>query len=507
MIFYFLNLIFCLNSYSFSVAISSIPNNLSPFFATDANSQNINRLVHRSLTDFNDQMKFECILCTSFVQEARKEQYIIKFTLKKGQKFWDGSELKAIDVKNSHLYFTETQKIKSIFRFAFSKIVEVRILNDYELELVYDKFSPDHLSNLSLLKIIKIKNFDQLKKVALKDIIGSGIYQLAQVSSLEILLTPSEKVSTRPDISFQIVRDETTLVLKLINAEVDLAVANISPRKIDWLKKNMQQKLKFFDKIGTNYNYIGINHKKGFLKDQRVRHALSLLIPRKKILKYKLKGMGVLANGIFSAAFKGLYNPHAQIDTYNPQAAISLLKAAGLKINADHQLVKDGVQMELDWKVSSNKSSLEIVKVIALEFENVGIKVNIIVQEWGAFMKSVKRGMFDLFIGRWIGFTGGDMLNYVFHSESIPPKGANRGFYKNTEVDQYIAQGMKEIQRDKRNMLFRKALSLILGDYAYINLWHPQVVWPANNCLKMVRPFPNGSFTPMLSIEDHCGKR
>src|SRR5690606_24608621 len=73
------------------VALGSVPNNLHPYYATDANSQDINRLVHLSLIDVNARMQTICRACESFeeVITAGGEQEII-FKLKKQLKYQDG---------------------------------------------------------------------------------------------------------------------------------------------------------------------------------------------------------------------------------------------------------------------------------------------------------------------------------------------------------------------------------------------------------------------------------
>ena len=53
--------------------------------------------------------------------------------------FWDGEEVDANDVEKSWKYFTDKKNIKSIFRFAFSKIEKVIVHNRYKVELVYQK--------------------------------------------------------------------------------------------------------------------------------------------------------------------------------------------------------------------------------------------------------------------------------------------------------------------------------------------------------------------------------
>ncbi len=105
-------------SHTMVIALSSNPNNLDPFFSTDGNSQNINRILHTSLVDFNKEMKFECVLCNSFSENFENGRHEITFLLKENVRFWDGSEVTANDVENSVKYFQD-EKINSIFRNPF----------------------------------------------------------------------------------------------------------------------------------------------------------------------------------------------------------------------------------------------------------------------------------------------------------------------------------------------------------------------------------------------------
>ncbi len=77
-----------------NIAISAAPNNLNPFFSTDANSQNINRLVHKSLIDFNQKMQFECKACRTYSESMVGSKQVLKFSLREdlflatGLQYW-----------------------------------------------------------------------------------------------------------------------------------------------------------------------------------------------------------------------------------------------------------------------------------------------------------------------------------------------------------------------------------------------------------------------------------
>ncbi|WP_372655785.1 ABC transporter substrate-binding protein [Halobacteriovorax sp.] len=485
---------------SIKMAISSAPSNLSPFYATDANSQNINRLVHITLTDFSKEMSFICRFCESYKERMEGKKHIISFDLRKDVKFWDGELVSAKDVYNSWKYFTDKEVIKSKFGFGLSRIKNVNVINKSQVELIYDEYNPDNLSDLALLKIVKIQKDKIVPNISFKDIVGAGPYKIKSESELEVVLSPIKKGSL--DLIFKVVKDETTLALKLINKEIDLSLASISPRKLFWLKENVKG-IDFHNVEGTNLIYMGVNHKNEFLKNLNVRKAISLLIPREQIIKYKLKGTATPASSFFSEAFTSMYIKNG-FDKYNPKESERLFKESGFSKDEEGTWVKDGRKLSLIFRVSNNKNTIETVETIKDFLKKGGVDVTVSVQEWGTFYRNLKQGNFDLIIGQWVGFTGPAILRFVFHSESVPPNGANRGNFINKMFDKYIDQATVEQDEKKRNNYYKQALEISNREYSYINLWHPNIVWIGRSCIKNIDVQPNGSFLPLLEMVNDC---
>lgn len=503
---YIFLLVFSLNVFALDkvrIAISSAPSNLVPFYSTDSNSQNINRLTHISLLDFDANMEYQCIACQAYVEKFSADQHIISFKLRNDLKFTDGTPVTVRDVENSIKYFSKDEKINSTFKSSFDHLIKVNVKNNDEIELVYDEYSAENLGNLSLIKILKIKPNAILDHLKPEDLIGAGKYQIAKIEPLEIELSSLDK--NRPDLEFKVVKDETTLALKIINNEIDLSVASISPRKLNWLKENSSQ-IKTIERPSGNYLFLAMNQETEFFKNVEIRKAISMLIPREDLLKYKLKNTAVLSNGMFSPAFKSMYSSR-KIDEFNPTKADEIFKANGFIKNKQGFYSKNNQVINLDWKVSNNKSSIEMVEVLKDIFKKAGLKVTISIQEWGTFMASFKAGKFDLIMSQWVGFSGPDMLRFVYHSENTPPKGGNRIRYKNIEFDKQIDLAVKERDHKKAIELFRSADNIINQDYPYVHLWHPNVIWVANKCLDNINIESTGSFNALLSLENNCHVR
>src|SRR3546814_4409573 len=58
--------------------------------------------------------------------------------------------------------------------------------------------------------------------------------------------------------------------------------------------------------------------------------------------------------------------------------------------------------------------------------------------DWGTFFEDVKHGKFQLYGLTWVGIKTPEIYRLAFHSNSVPPKGANRGQFMDGEVDALI---------------------------------------------------------------------
>lgn len=476
---------------SVTIGITSPPLNINPFFATDANSQNINRLTHLSLIDFDEKMNLVCLACESYTEKISKDEHIVKFKLKKNQKFWDESPILAKNVKNSWKYFTDLDRKSSHVR-AFQNISKIVVNSELELTITFKIFSVENISNLALLKI--------LKEVSKDEFIGAGMYKIASQKPLETILVPVFD-KKKESLHFKVVKDETTLSLKLINKELDILLGGISPRKVNWLKENTDF-LDFPMIPGTNYKYISFNHKNNFLKKLSIRKVFSLIIPRKDILKYKLHGTSVLSNGLFSPSFSKFYVKSQDYEK-NLVKAKELLEKEGFE-KISNIWSKNNEALSFDWKVSNNKAAIEIVKLIRDQLKEFGIEIKITVQEWGTFMKNVKKGRFDIIMGQWIGFVGPDMMRFIWHSESIPPNGANRGHYLNPSFDALLDQAREELNEATRNAIYKKAQIMAENDFVYLGLWHPNISWIKKKCISGLKLYPNGGFLGLKNLKNTC---
>ena len=58
-----------------------------------------------------------------------------------------------------------------------------------------------------------------------------------------------------------------------------------------------------------------------------------------------------------------------------------------------------------------------------------------------------------------------------------------------------VAEGMK---------YYQKAMKIAKADYAYIDLWHPNINWIVKKCIQGFIVYPNGSFLGIKDLRSAC---
>jgi peptide/nickel transport system substrate-binding protein len=104
--------------------------------------------------------------------------------------------------------------------------------------------------------------------------------------------------------------------------------------------------------------------------------------------------------------------------------------------------------------------------------------------DWGTFYGDIKAGNFQLYSLAWVGIKMPDIFRYVFHSESVPPTGANRGRWQDAQVDSYIERAENSDQLSEQASLYRAVQQRALEQLPYIPLWYEDQVYVAAGRLR-----------------------
>lgn len=433
--------------------LATAPVNLDPRFATDATSARINRLLYRTLVDFDEQLRPISDLATW--QQLSSTHY--RFSLgHEGRQFHNGSQLTAADVKATYDFILDINQI-SPHRGSLTVIKTIQIIDKDTVDFLLH--SPDPLFPGRLVIGIVPATLIQQQHPFNKQPVGSGRFELVQwPQSSQLYL---KRRSDGQIIEFLAVKDPVVRALKLAHGELELIQNDLSPEIVNWLATHPH--IKISQGTGTNFTYLGFNLQDSVTSQRWVRQAIAYAINREEIIRYILNQTAHVANSFLFppthwVGYQGKINY-----PYDPQKARALLAQMGF--SQDNPL-------QLSYKTSSQPLRIRIATVIQQQLAAVGINMVLQSYDWGTFYGDIKAGRFQLYTLSWVGIKMPDIFYYVFHSDAIPPTGANRGRLQNTKIDALIEEAEHAQNLAKQGQLYQELQVQLLKELPYVPLWY-----------------------------------
>jgi peptide/nickel transport system substrate-binding protein len=482
---------------SLVVALESSPTHLDPRYATDANSARISALIFNSLARSDEHSRLRPELAERW--QAVDERTTI-FRIRKGVTFHNGKALTAADVRYTYESVLEP-KNRSPKRGALRFLKSVEQVSPYEVRFrLAAPFAP-FFESLTLGIVPEDAAGDGT--TGGPRLIGSGPFSLVEFSSAERVVlkaNPSywEGAPRLPGVVFQTIPDAIVRALEFRKGTIDFLQNDLEPDMLPWLRRNTDAAI--LSQQGTTFQYLGMNLDHPVLKRREVRQALGRAIDREAIIRHILKGLAIPATGLLSPQHWA-YEPSVARLNYDPEQAKQLLDRAGFPDpDGDGPLPR----FRLSYKTTNLDLSKRIAEALKEQLSRVGIELEVRTYEWGTFYGDIQKGNFHLYSLRWVGVVDPDVYHNLFHSDSIPPNGNNRGRYRNQEIDQLLDQGRRSMRLEERGRTYSRVQQILAVDLPYIPLWWWKNVVVMNPTIEGFVPYPDGelislkrvSFTP-----------
>ena len=437
-----------------NMGVSSRPRMLDPRQATDALSSRVNRLIYRQLIDFNEA--FEPVPDLASWQQLTPTHY--RFKLVESPRFHHGKLLTAHDVAATYQSVLSPDS-SSPHRGSLKGIDKVEAINSQEIDFYLKEVDALFIGRLTLGILPK----DLLKSdYNFKDKpIGCGACKFIFLSEQRLILQRQDLI----ELHFVVVRDATIRVLKLKKGELDIVQNDLSPELVRYSEGREDLKVQWYQ--GTNFNYIGYNFEDELLSQLPVRQAIAYGINRQEIIDAMFSGHARLAGGLLVPEhWAGA--PDINGYEYNPEKARELLKQVP---NLPGLVNSEGL-IELSYKTSSDPTRIRLATIYQSQLRKVGIQLNIQSYDWGTFFNDIKQGRFQLFGLAWVGVKSPDIFQYVFHSDAVPPNGANRGRYRNYIADKLIRKAGRSHSMEKQAEIYRQLQIHLQTTLAAMPLWY-----------------------------------
>ena len=404
-------------------AISQAPLNLDPRYATDAASERLNRLIYQSLVDFDAHTKPQASVASW--QQLSPLSY--RFTLSEQRRLFyypasaehkaKARKLTAYDVKAT--YDSITALSDSPHSAEFSNLKNIVVVN--ERTVLFYLNAPDrHFPAKLLLGILPAELVESQHDFARLPV-GSGPLVLLDSQNKWRL----QRLDDGQLISLIEVKDPTVRMLKLLHAEVDLIQGDLPPESVRYLQAKPGLTVK--TAVGVNFSYLGLNTQDPQLKKLKVRQALAHAIDRQAIIDKAMLQHSRLGGAILPPehyAQQQILPAYA----YDPALAKRLLQEAGVSL-----------PLKLVYKTSTDAQRLRLATIMQAQMRLAGIDLEIRSLDWATFFAEIKQGNFQLYGLTWVGVKTPEIYAQAFASDSVPPKGFNRGRYQDAELDRLLS--------------------------------------------------------------------
>ncbi len=463
--------------------IESSPTSLDPRVGLDAQSERIDDLIFDDLFTRDEHLNVQPGLVERW-EMPDPRTYV--FHLRSGVRFHDGRPLTSRDVKwtfDSLLQGTILSTKASAYRFVD------HIEAPDASTIIFHLKEPDSplLWNLSD-GAIGIVPYGSGKEISSHPI-GSGPFRFVSAEQDKNVVIErnddywGQKANLKR-VRFDVVPDATTQALELRKGSADISINSLTNDMVLTLER--EPRLAVLHGPGTRLAYMAFNVRDPLLKDVRVRQAIAKAIDRRPIIHYLLRDFAQPATSILPPESWAYSN--APAFQFDPQGARQLLDDAGYP-------AVNGVRFHLTMKTSTDESTRLLVAVLQQQLHDVGIALDIRTFEFATFFSDVTRGSFQLYSLRWIGGNEDpDIFEYVFHTSRFTPKGANRSYFSNPQVDLLIDQARREPDQNARKRLYSDIQVILAADVPSINLWYFDNVLVQSKRVQNVTLNPSGNY-------------
>ncbi len=465
---------------AFRFGLASAPANLDPRFATDATSVRLNRLLYDRLVDFNDA--FEPVPSLADWEQLSPTRY--RFHLNTNDhSFHDGTVLTADDVKATYDFILHADNA-SPHRATLAVIDRIAVLNETSLDFFLHRPEPLFPSYL-VIGIVPARLIAAHHPFH-EHPVGSGPFSfLARPDETRLHLL---RVRDQRHFEFVTVPDPTVRTLKLMTGEIDMLQNDLPPELIGYLEND--RTLKVQRTSGTNFSYLGFSFEDAVTRQRLVRRAIAHAINRREIIRYVLDGAARPAQSLLPPSHWAGARDLKPI-AYDPETARALLHQAGYSLDDPVRIV---------YKTSSDPFRVRLATILQHQLQRVGIAVDLRSYDWGTFYGDIKAGRFQMYSLAWVGLQTPDIFDYAFHSESVPPRGANRGRFHSPRADAFIEQAQAAPDLETKQRWYVELQHHLADALPYVPLWYEDHVFIARRDVEGFTMARDGNYDGLVQV-------
>lgn len=474
--------------------------NLIPMLAGDSASHSVAGLIFDGLVAYDPTLShLESRLARSWA--VSEDGLSITFELRDDVRWQDGQPFTARDVEFGWRTITNPETMTA-YAEDYRQVERFEVLGDYSFRVSYgEPFAPALASwgNLVVLPrhLLEGQDINQATEFA-RAPIGLGAYRFESWESGRSisLLANHDHYRGRPYIGkvvYRIIPDLQTQFLELKSGGLDMMGLTPLQFSRQTASKDFEKQFRKYKYLTNSYTYLGYNLKNELFTDVRVRRALSHAIDKDEIVRAVLMGLGQPAVSPYKPGTVWV-NDALQDPAFDPDRSRALLAEAGwTDTDGDGVVDKDGAAFKFKILTNQgNESRLKTATIIQRRLAEVGVKAEVRVVEWSAFINNfIDKRKFEAVLLGWSLSLDPDQYD-IWHSSKTSEKEFNFISFADPEVDRLLEQGRRTFDAGERKRVYDRFQEILVEQQPYTFLYVANSLPALNGRFRGIEPAPAG---------------
>jgi peptide/nickel transport system substrate-binding protein len=464
---------------------------MDPHSQNHATTNAILMHAYEGLTRYSANREVEPGLATKWTYVSPTQ---VRFELRKGVKFHDGTPFTADDVIFSFERIKQPQGTMQIY---VTGIAEIKKIDEHTVDFILSAPNPILLRNIIDFRIMskawadknntaKVQDYKAKEEnFASRNVMGTGPYKITG-------WTPDQRVTMSvnkdwwgkldgnvTEVIYTPIKSDATRVAALLSGDVDL-LTDLPTQDVARLRADSKLKILDGPEVRTIYlapdvgspelKHSNIKGKNPFA-DRRVRQAMSIAIDREAIKRTIMRGLSIPA-GIMVA-------PGVNGNTPDIDVAAKVDVDGAKKLMADAGYA-DGFEVRMNCPNNRYVNDEEICQAIVAMWARIGIKANLLAENMATFSQKFQNFDSSLYMLGWgvATYDAQYTLQSLVRTRTTGADG-NFNFSKISDpvVDKLVDAMKTEVDVAKRNAMIKEALQRTKDEVLLIPLHHQMRPW------------------------------
>jgi len=423
----------------------------------------------------------------------------IRFFLRKGVKFHDGTPFNAEAVKFT---FERAVKITARWLSLFGPFKEVRVIDDHTVDIVASVPYGPLLSSMTMVYtgIVSPAAVEKYGEDYGRHPVGTGPFKFKSWKAKDniVIVRNDDYWGEKPrlkEVVYRVIPEAGTRMMALKTGEVDIVV---KPNPSDLPAFKQDSDFTVASVMGNRVFFNGFNTLLPPTDDVRVRKALNMAVDVKGIVENILEGAAAMPKSYLGPTIFGFSDMNLQERyPYNPEKAKALLAEAGWKdSNGDGILDKDGKKLTIRFLGAKGRYLMdsECCEAVQAMFQNIGVDAKLDFFEWSATFSLIRGEKLDynLFTAGWVlPNPDADVSLYaLFHTKSFLPNGWNFCRFQNPRVDALLDEARAIGDQDKRKDMYKEIQDILADQAVWIPLYTTKETYVLNKKVQGFQAHP-----------------